>query len=48
MSRLMRQWNDMRASFWFLPCLILVLAIGLAFGLTHLDKSALARSMQRY
>ncbi|WP_181373266.1 DUF2254 domain-containing protein [Massilia glaciei] len=38
----------MRASFWFLPYLILTLAIVLAFALTHLDENALEEWMKNY
>ncbi|GGE92835.1 DUF2254 domain-containing protein [Massilia psychrophila] len=38
----------MRASFWFLPCVIVALAIALAVTLTHLDGSALEQWMKRY
>ncbi|MDQ1833728.1 DUF2254 domain-containing protein [Massilia scottii] len=48
MARLKQLWSDMRASFWFLPCLIVALAVTLAFVLTHLDESALEQWMKRY
>ena len=48
MVRLMHHWNDMRASFWFLPCVIVALSIALALTLTHLDEGALEHTMKRY
>ncbi|MES2264360.1 MAG: DUF2254 domain-containing protein [Pseudomonadota bacterium] len=48
MHTIIRLWNETRASFWFLPFLILALAIALAFTLTHLDESALELWMKRY
>ncbi len=48
MNRAMHAWNELRASFWFFPFLILALAIALAFTLTHLDESALEQWMKRY
>lgn len=48
MSRLKHIWSDLRASFWFLPCLIVVLAIALAFTLTQFEESALEQWMKHY
>lgn len=48
MTKLKRLWNDMRASFWFLPCVIVALAIALAFSLTHLGDSAPEQWMKGY
>ena len=48
MNRAIHAWNELRASFWFVPVLILALAIMLAFALTHLDESALEQWMKQY
>lgn len=48
MTKLKHLWSDMRASFWFLPCLIVAVAIALAFTLIHLEDSALEQWMKRH
>lgn len=48
MTWLKHLWSDFRASFWFLPCLIVTLAIVLAFSLIHLEESALEQWMRHY
>ncbi len=48
MSRIRHIWSSMRASFWFLPCLIVALSITLAFTLIHLEDSALEQWMKHY
>ncbi len=38
-SKLPYFWDDLRTSFWFVPTLMALLAIGLAFGMVALDKA---------
>jgi uncharacterized membrane protein len=40
MNRLKHHWDNLRASFWFLPALIVVFSALLAFGLIETDYSA--------
>ena len=48
MYKLTRAWNDMRASFWCMPFIILALAIALAFSLTYLDESGVEQWLEHY
>lgn len=38
-TKLRHQWQDMRASFWFVPAVIVVGAVGLAAGLIAIDST---------
>lgn len=40
-SQLLKRWDQIRASFWFLPALIAAAAIGLAFATLALDRGPL-------
>lgn len=48
MYKLTHAWNDMRASFWCVPFIILALSIALAFALTHLGESGVEQWFQHY
>ncbi len=39
MTRLLKYWDHIRTSFWFLPTLMALAAAGLAFGMVSLDHS---------
>ncbi|HBO45643.1 MAG TPA: DUF2254 domain-containing protein, partial [Planctomycetaceae bacterium] len=38
-AKLQHWWQELRASFWFVPAVIVLGAVGLAAGLTALDKN---------
>ncbi len=43
-ARLLRFWDSLRASYWFIPALLTVLAIGASQGVLALDRALLHRS----
>lgn len=45
---LKQSWVELRGSFWFLPCLLVALAIALAFTLVHFEDSAMEQWMKRH
>ena len=48
MIRIHQYWYDVRSSFWFVPTLIIIGAVGLAIGLIDASASIDQRMLERW